>query len=104
MHLCMPILLRGPQQHAIVISAAYHLQLQYSRWKLCRLALQLQLQPELEGTLERGALLRADGEALAAQHTAPARAELALNPSRFESWEMYAGESKVIIHEQSLPE
>jgi hypothetical protein len=54
--------------------------------------LQLQLQPELEGTLERGALLRDDGEALAVQHTRPARAELALNPSRFESWEMYAGE------------
>ena len=54
--------------------------------------LQLQLQPELEGTLERGALLRANGEELAAQHTRPARAELALNPSRFESWEMYAGD------------
>ena len=53
--------------------------------------MQLQLQPELEGTLERGALLRADGDALAAQRTRPARAELALNPSRFESWEMYAG-------------
>lgn len=52
---------------------------------------QLQLQPELEGTLERGALLRADGDALAAQHTRPARAELALNPSRLESWELYAG-------------
>lgn len=60
--------------------------------------LQLQLQPELEGTLERGALLRADGEALAAQHTSPARAELALNPSRFESWEMYAGGYRAIIH------
>lgn len=54
-------------------------------------AAQLQLQPELEGTLPSGAMLQADADALAAQHMRPARAELALNPARFESWELYAG-------------
>jgi len=52
---------------------------------------QVQLQPQLDGSLAPGAMLRPEADAAAAAHTRPARAELALNPARFESWELYAG-------------